>query len=214
MMGIAMMQRLFTRWPLLAALLGAALALHPASTAAQTPPASYYGVASAGDRVEARYNGTRCTDATTGANGFWSLTVTAGGGCGVVEGGTLAFFRNGVDSGARETFHSGGVPASITSGVNVGGGALQPVPAPPALAGAAAFSGRVPVAETASLLVTARDLSTETLRAALSGAGCRLQALAVLRDGRWLIYIEGAPAQVNAAFPSLLSQTSPFYVRC
>jgi hypothetical protein len=185
-----------------------------ASAEAQSPPASYYGIAAAGDRIEAKYNALACAEAPAGPDGFWSLKVLSGGACGVTEGAALAFFRNGVDSGARETFKSGGVPASIMGGVNVGGGALKPAPAPPSITTGAPFSGGTPGPDGAALLVTTREATPDALRTALSGAGCRLQALAVLREGRWLVYIEGAPALVNAGFPASLPQTSAFFARC
>lgn len=181
---------------------------------AQSPPASYYGIAGPADNVEARHNGVTCGGVTAAPDGFWSLKVSAGGACGIAEDGTLAFFRNGADSGARETFKSGGVPASISDGVNVGGGPLQPAPAPQSIPAPQAFSGEAPGPGGAALLVTTREATPQALRIALEGAGCRLQALAILRESRWLVYIEGAPAMVNAAFPASLPETSAFFAHC
>jgi hypothetical protein len=182
-----------------------------ASVGAQTPPASYYGTAAPNDRIEARFNGTLCAEAVAGVDGFWSLRVSTGGTCGISEGGTLAFFRNGTDSGARETFRVAGVPASITNGVNVGSGPLKPVP--PAL-GDASFLGVTPPPGGAALLVNLRPATPDQVRLALTAVGCRLQMMAITVDNGWLIYIDGAPAIVNASFPSQLGENTPFYVRC
>lgn len=181
---------------------------------AAAPPATYYGTSGSGDAIEARYNDVACAAATAGADGFWQLTVTSGGACGVSEGGALAFYRNGADSGARETFRPGGVPANIGAGVAVGGApAGRPAPAP-GPSGPQAFSGSLPPLGGAALLVTAGDSTPDALRSALGSAGCRLQALAVLRGGSWLVYIQGAPGAVNAAFPASLPASSAFFARC
>lgn len=194
--------------------IGLASMVAAGTASAATPPATYYGTTGSGDTVEARYNDVACASATAGADGFWQLTVTSGGACGVSEGGTLAFYRNGADSGARETFRPGGVPSNIAGGVAVGG-APSGVPAPaPAPTGPKAFSGSLPPSGGAALLVTAGDSTPDGLRSALGGAGCKLQAIAVLRGGSWLVYIQGAPAVVNSAFPGSLPATSAFFVRC
>ncbi len=183
------------------------------SVSAQTPPATYYGYAGAGDAVEARHNDVACASTTAGGDGFWKLTVAPGGACGVSEGGSLAFSRNGVDSGARETFKPGGTPSNVAAGVTVGGATGVPAPAP-APAGPRSFTGPVPPSGAAGLLVTSGDASPEALRTSLGAGGCRVQALAVLRNGGWLVYIQGAPSAVNAAFPASLPPTSAFFVRC
>lgn len=185
----------------------------PPVASAQTPPATYYGTAGAGDTIEASFNGSACASTTAGADGFWKLTVATGGACGISEGGSLAFLRNGADSGARETFKPGGVPSNVVSGVPVGGAPGVPAPAP-APARPSAFTGSVPPAGAAGLLVTAASTSPEALRTSLSSGGCRVQAFAVLREGSWLVYIQGAPGAVNAAFPASLPATSAFFVRC
>lgn len=180
---------------------------------AQTPPATYYGYTGAGDAVEARHNEVVCASATAGSDGFWKLTVASGGACGVSEGGSLAFHRNGSDSGARETFKPGGTPSNVAAGVTVGGATGVPAPAP-APAGPRSFTGPVPPSGAAGLLVTSGDASPEALRSGLGAGGCRVQALAVLRNGSWLVYIQGAPTVVNASFPASLPPTSAFFVRC
>ena len=180
---------------------------------AATPPASFYGTAGPGDIIEARFNGVVCASATVGADGFWSFQVPSGGACGVSEGGALAFFRNGANTGSVETFKSGGVPASISGGVNVGAGPLA-APAPPSIAATPAFVGAVPGPGGTALLVTGQDASPDFLKIALRGAGCDLQMLGVLRTGAWAVYIEGAPTAVNSAFPASLPRTTAFFVRC
>lgn len=180
---------------------------------AQTPPATYYGTTGAGDGVEALHNGVACASTTAGNDGFWKLTVAPGGACGVSEGGALAFHRNGTDSGARETFKPGGTPSNVAAGVAIGGASGAPAPAP-APAGPRSFTGSVPPSGAAGLLVTSGDASPEALRDSLGAGGCRVQALAVLRNGSWLVYIDGAPTAVNAAFPASLPPTSAFFVRC
>lgn len=182
-----------------------------AAAGAQTPPATYYGTAVANDKIEAKFNNTTCTESTANAESFWSMRVLAGSPCGITEGGTLAFFRNGVDSGARETFHVAGVPASISAGVNVGSGPLKPVP--PAVS-EASLLGATPPPGGAALLVTLRRATPEEIRIALTSVGCSLQMLAVTADDGWRVYIDGAPAAVNARFPLALAETTTFYVRC
>jgi hypothetical protein len=192
-----------------------ALGIGASAVEAQTPPASYYGVAGAGDTIEAKHDGVTCATATAGADGFWSLRVGTGGTCGIFDGGTVTFSRNGAETGATETFHPGGVPASISGGVSVGGGVLKPAPAPPALLPTdSTFSGKAPASGSSALLVTTKESTPETIKIALSSTGCQVQSLAVLREGSWIVYIEGAPAAVNSKFPAALPQTSPFFARC
>jgi hypothetical protein len=38
--------------------------------------------------------------------------------------------------------------------------------------------------------------------------------IAVIREGTWYVLIPGAPAAVNAAFPTLLEMHTAFFVRC
>ena len=181
---------------------------------AQSPPATYYGTSGPGDAIEVRHNSASCASAVAGPDGFWRLTVSSGT-CGVSEGGSLAFYRNGADSGARETFKPGGVPSNVTTGVVTGGAPTLPAPAPaPGTPTGGVFSGAMPPSGAAGLLVTSEVVTPMSLKAGLSAGGCRVQAFAVLRSGSWLVYIEGAPTAVNAGFPTTLGATSPFFVRC
>jgi hypothetical protein len=91
--------------------------------------------------------------------------------------------------------------------------ATQPVLPAPAPSGPSPFA-QVPPAGTSGLLVTPALLTGGQLVGTLSSAGCRPEVVGVLRDGRWLLLVVGAPAQVNAAFPASLAASTPFYVRC
>lgn len=196
------------------ALMTIIVAIRPEQAYAQSPPASYYGTSGANDAIEARHNGAVCASAVAGSDGFWRLTVTSGT-CGISEGGSLAFYRNGTDSGARETFKPGGVPSNVTTGVVTGGAPALPAPAPaPAKPTGSVFSGALPPSGAAGLLVTGEVVTPTSLKTSLDAKGCQVQAFAVLRSGSWLVYIEGAPAVVNAGFPTTLGATSPFFVRC
>ncbi|MCC6238200.1 MAG: matrixin family metalloprotease [Dehalococcoidia bacterium] len=64
------------------------------------------------------------------------------------------------------------------------------------------------------LLVTPAALSSADLVASLTASGCRAEVVGVLRNGQWLLYIVGAPAQANSAFPANLLASTPFYARC
>jgi hypothetical protein len=76
------------------------------------------------------------------------------------------------------------------------------------------FSGTVPADGSIGLLVTTGTNNAASLISALGTGGCNVESLAVLMSGQWLIYINGAPAVVNAAFPASLADTTPFFVRC
>ncbi len=65
-----------------------------------------------------------------------------------------------------------------------------------------------------ALLVMGATEATPSVVRSLGSAGCDVMALAILENGRWLILVPGAPAQVNAAFPSQLLERTPFFVRC
>ena len=76
------------------------------------------------------------------------------------------------------------------------------------------FTGEPPAAGSIALLVTTGENTAATLVSTLGSVGCSVSALAVLNSGRWLVYLPGAPAQVNALFPPSLPSTTPFFVRC
>jgi hypothetical protein len=85
--------------------------------------------------------------------------------------------------------------------------------AAPAPAGAT-FSGNVPARGSIGLLVVRGTQTSATLVVSFQAAGCPVESLAILVAGRWLIFINGAPAVVNAAFPAQLVDLTPFFVRC
>ena len=77
-----------------------------------------------------------------------------------------------------------------------------------------AFSGAAPGPGQIALLVTVRDASAADLAAGLRVSGCEPESLSILSAGLWSVFIVGAPAAVNAAFPEELAADTPFFVRC
>ncbi|MFN8639681.1 MAG: glycosyl hydrolase [Dehalococcoidia bacterium] len=81
----------------------------------------------------------------------------------------------------------------------------EPTSSPPAQA-AARSDLRLEVARTDSPVPrTITDLGS---------GGCSVETLGLLQEGRWLLYVQGAPAAVNAAFPSTFVAGTPYLVRC
>ncbi len=76
------------------------------------------------------------------------------------------------------------------------------------------FAGTAPPAGGIGLLVASQQSAVPELIDALRGAGCEALVFARLDAGTWLIYIVGAPALVNAAFPATLAANTPFFIRC
>jgi len=100
-----------------------------ASTAhAQNPPATMYGTATAGAKVETLIGGKVCTTATAGADGFWQTQITEGGVCGAANGATISFTLNGVGCSQTETWNAGGAPKTVATGVTLTGcaGSVSP----------------------------------------------------------------------------------------
>ncbi len=64
------------------------------------------------------------------------------------------------------------------------------------------------------MLVTTRQITRLDLTQALSGSGCAASTLGRLTNGRWSLFIVGAPTVVNASFPESLDARTPFFVRC
>lgn len=93
-------------------------------------------------------------------------------------------------------------------------GQLRALPTPPLAPADGGFSGEVPIDAGIVLLVTSETSSPRALVDALSAAFCPTVTLALLTDGQWSIYVVGAPAAVNAAFPATLAASTPFLVRC
>lgn len=88
-----------------------------------------------------------------------------------------------------------------------------PTPAPSS-GGTGGVVGSIPAAGAAGLLVSGGATSGPDLVSQLGSRGCTVASLGVLRSGTWSIFIPGAPAVVNSAFPSSLAASTPFYVRC
>ena len=80
--------------------------------------------------------------------------------------------------------------------------------------GGGGFTGEVPGSGSIALLVTAGEATSASLITALASSGCTVESLGVLQGGTWLMYINGAPAVVNASFPATLPDLTPFFVRC
>lgn len=62
--------------------------------------------------------------------------------------------------------------------------------------------------------VTSSVADPTAIAASLAGESCAVAALGVLIDGRWLLFITGAPAAVNALFPPTLAELTPYFYRC
>ena len=87
-------------------------------------------------------------------------------------------------------------------------------PPPPVRPAAGGFRGEVPPGAGIALLVTSETSDPQGLVDALSEAFCPTVTIVLLMDGQWSIYVAGAPAVVNAAFPETLAAGTPFIVRC
>src|SRR4051812_36801533 len=99
---------------LLVVALGAS-SMFASTTHAQNPPATFYGTAKAGDKIEALIGGRACNAdgggaaaATAGSDGFWMFTVSEGGPCGAAEGATVTFTLNGRAANETEIWKAGG----------------------------------------------------------------------------------------------------------
>jgi hypothetical protein len=75
------------------------------------------------------------------------------------------------------------------------------------------FLGTPPGPGAIGLLVTASEIATVDLVAALTKASGPVASLGVLVNGQWRLYLDGAPAVVNAAFPKVLAPLTAFFVR-
>ena len=113
-----------------AVLVGTAL-LSGATAHAQTPPATYYGVAAAGDEISASIDGVACETVTADANGEWTIVMQENS-CGgaAVAGATVNFSLNGEAADQSETWESGGTPADLVNGMTLTVMAPTPDPAP------------------------------------------------------------------------------------
>jgi hypothetical protein len=189
-------------------------AVQTSSADAQTPPATFYGVAGSGDAVAAVIDGAVCASVTAGPDGFWLLTVPQGGACGAADQKDIHFTLNGASTSAVEQWRSGGAPQDAAAGVALVAADPKPAPAPQPPPAVDAFVGTRPADGRLGLLVTGTATRATDLLGALEGHGCSVRSLAVLTGGRWKVFIPGAPDAINAAFPSDLGLSTAFAVRC
>jgi hypothetical protein len=119
-----------------------------------------------------------------------------------------AFVNDSGDGSASTCANLGSVAAASTT-INVGPGGGGGTPG-----AGGGFTGTAPARGSIGLLVTSQISTPAGLAAALAAAGCPPETIAILESGIWRIYIFGAPAQVNAAFPASLAATTPFFIRC
>jgi hypothetical protein len=151
-----------------------------------------------------------------------SFTGTVAPACALTTGGkasaSAAFSGTGGQVLITAFYNSSGAPASCPNGgntvgastaVNVGAGGT-----PPPAQGTCSIVGQVPARGSIALLVTGGSCTAAQLVAAAASAGCTVESLAILEGGVWKIYINGAPAVVNAAFPATLAATTAFFIRC
>ncbi len=96
------------------------------SAHAQNPPATMYGTAKAGDKVEALVGGRVCATATAGADGFWMMQIAEGGACGAKDGDTISFTLNGAAAAQTETWKAGGAPKTVATGVALSASGVVP----------------------------------------------------------------------------------------
>lgn len=123
----------------------------------------------------------------------------------------------GADTASRyHTNIDGSITLGAEANIPVANVAAAPLPA-----GASAITeitvpwdGPTPRPNEIALSVTAREVSTADLVAALTGAGCRAQLLATTANGDWAVYVVGGPAFVNAAFRTSFAANVPFFVKC
>jgi hypothetical protein len=168
------------------------------TTHASSPPATFYGTVEAGDVVGAWIGSASCGDATADGSGFWMMTVGNDAACSPVEGDTVSFTVNGATADQTDTWKGGGAPADAANGITL----------------TVTFTGAVPAAGSIGLLVTGSAVTAADLVTALGADGCTVESISVLPAGAWLIFINGAPSVVNAAFPVSLAAVTPFFVRC
>ena len=102
-----------------------------ASTSAQTPPYTAYGLSQpAGAKIAANIAGKACGgDATADATGNWKITIGTDAACTPKEGDTVSFSVNGVASAQTVKWTAGGAPADAAKGIALTAGAAAPAPA-------------------------------------------------------------------------------------
>ena len=193
-----------------------------------TPGSTYSGTTDKGGAVRFR---------TSASNTLTSVSVALPGNCPpVASSSTFTLTENvanigSASVGAVRVWFSGdravgvyATPTSLPTGcvaaigtfsaVVESGGSPTPVATSTVAPSAGGVVGAAPGSGAAGLLVTGGPSSASQIVAELGGRGCAVGSLAVLRGGTWLVYVNGAPAVVNSAFPGSLEATTPFFVRC
>jgi hypothetical protein len=148
--------------------------------------------------------------AGTNAQILGSPTTTTNG---TANASAIAAIQGAIALGAQAPNAGGSNPVTCTGTVIATGSVIPPVGGTPG-PGGSGFTGTAPGADSIGLLVTSGEATSASLTTALGAAGCTVQTLAVLQGGEWDIFINGAPAVVNAGFPASLPATTPFFVRC
>ncbi len=152
------------------------------------------------------FTGTAAPSCTTTSNGKAAASAAFSGAGGQI---LVTVFVNDSGSGSASTCAQLGSSAAVATTVNIGpGGGSTPG------TGGGGFTGTAPAKGSIGLLVTNQASSASGLASALSAAGCTAESMAVLETGTWKIFIVGAPAVVNSAFPGTVAATTAFFVRC
>lgn len=156
------------------------------------------------------FTGSVAPDCTTTTNGKAAASAAFSGAGGQV---LITVFIN--DSGnLPSTTCNGSNPANGNSSVASTVVNLGAASGTPSGTGAGGFTGSAPAKGSIGLLVTNQASSATGLASALAAAGCTAESMAVLETGTWKIFIVGAPAVVNSAFPGTVAATTAFFVRC
>jgi hypothetical protein len=145
-----------------------------------------------------------CTTTTNGKAGF--AAAASGTSVQVI----ITVFIN--DSGDGSAGTCANLPSTVAASTtqNIGPGGTTT----PGGGTGGGFTGTAPARGSIGLLVTNQPSTAAGLVSALAAAGCTVESLAVLESGIWKIYINGAPAVVNAQFPGTVATTVAFFVRC
>lgn len=106
-----------------------------------------------------------------------------------------------------------GTPAPTSTPVPTPTAGPSPVPSVPSAAPPAVVNGSIPTTGVA-LLVVVDPVHAEQVVTTARAAGCNRPSVWISEGGRLLGYLSGAPAFVNAAFPSELPAASPILLSC
>jgi hypothetical protein len=192
----------------------AAQGLPPAAVLAVQQHAATEAGVSTGDTVVMRYENVIWNDGCLGVespDGVCTLIISEGW---VVwastDGGVTASRYHANTDASTVLLGEAAIPAADVAGAPLPSGAAPA--GPEGIAGV--YVGTAPQPGEFGLLVTSQAISGLALAEGVASSGCSVESIAITRDGAWLVYIPGAPAIVNAAFPQSLPQFTPFFVRC